>query len=490
MMSFSSKSGKPKRHLSPEEVWFMCSVTSQFVEGNWLRMAFKDNVSQRMCPVNVRNNFFSDMVCIINRHSNQHTHSYFCPHAFSAGNRTEEYLYALHSIVIDIDCHSDRYSKHLRDRKLQLLDYLIVHDAGDYGLPTPNFIVNTGRGLQIWWRHEPMSARSQSSKDTWLNIVRCFIEILRRMIADHSADGLDDMESLAGFEVDERTSLNPVGLFRIPGTYNPNAKEYSFLHKVLETETVYSCKEMCRFRDEYRAEHPPVSRGSNGGKRYQSGDGWNPADWAERTAGKIEKLRDLRDADIGRETRNNFCLGIYCLHRAARLNDKEAMERLHMFNSGFKKPMSGKELKSTLTSAHRKQYKYSTKALIKLLDISKKEAEQIELKYVSGNKNHTKKDRADIQERNKKIIDLYLTTEMTQKEVGNATGVCRKTVCEILKKAGIKRARQKAEQIQILHEKGCSVKQIGQEVSRSDRSVYRVLENAAVEIAGSEPEDE
>ncbi|MDE7243043.1 MAG: hypothetical protein K2O18_03570, partial [Oscillospiraceae bacterium] len=247
-----------KKPVSPETTGFMHSVTDRFAEGNWLQFGFKWNNSDSMRPVMVRQNYFSKgLEREIYKYSNRNTHSYVCPHAFSYGNRTGEYLYALHHIVIDVDCHSARISKLMRNRKLDVLKNLLENDAfSDYDLPLPNYFVFTGRGIQIWWKHEPMSARA--CKNTWLSIVRCFIEIIKRIIAEHSGPDMDDMENLEGLEVDEAASMNTVGLFRIPGTFNPKAREYSYLEECLGPETVYSYQELRQFRDEYRAERPVV----------------------------------------------------------------------------------------------------------------------------------------------------------------------------------------------------------------------------------------
>lgn len=215
----------PKRDKS-NDLWrqFVSSVASRLPEGSWGFMGFKSDKWKIMHQEKYRSNRVEekfDPRC--EQLVGWKIHSYCCPHAFSYGDRTLENLYALQSIVLDIDCHAERYCKSLRTRRIDAMAYYLVHDAfDDYGLPEPNQIVFTGRGLQVWWNHESMSARS--SLNTWKSIVRCFIEIAKKVIDAHSED--DPMESLRGLSVDEQASLNPVGLFRIPGTYNSKARTY------------------------------------------------------------------------------------------------------------------------------------------------------------------------------------------------------------------------------------------------------------------------
>lgn len=460
---------------------FMSSVASRLPDGSWGYMGFKSDKWKNMHQEKYRSNLVERKFAPrCNQLVGWNIHSYCCPHAFSYGDRTVESLYALQSIVLDIDCHSERYCKSLRNYRIQTLAHILIHDADDYGLPEPNFIVFTGRGLQVWWNHESMSARK--CLNTWKSIVCCFIEIVNKMIADHSEG--DPQDTIRGLAVDEQASLNPVGLFRIPGTYNPKAKACAYSVDGVDPNYIYTYQDLVRFRNEYRAEKPIAPQKSK--KRFQvPGCSWDISSWADTTALKIESLRDIRNGDIGNETRNNFCVALYCLYRSAGMEDLAAMERLHAFNEGFKRPMQEKELKSTLSSARRKLYQYSANALIQLLDISEKEASFIGLKY--GTKKMKSDKKLEIKARNREIIQLY-KTGMTQAEVGERMGINRKTVGDVLRNAGIDRAGTKAKKIISLREKGLSTGQIADKIGCTERNIYRILQNAASKSAGGAPE--
>lgn len=475
-MSVSRKCKTNKETLADH----LTSIVGRFPEGGWLYMGFKLLDRKMMHQKLFRNNMLEPMTKTqFDKYVGWGTNAYICPQVFSHGSRAVENLYALQNMVIDVDIHSERYGKSLRDQKISTLAHILLHDADDYGLPEPNWVVFTGRGLQIWWRHESMAANK--CLHTWTSILRCFIEIIKQLISEH-LEG-DPEDTLGGLSVDEQASLNPIGFFRIPGTYNPAAKTYASIIDGVDPERIYSYKELVLFRNRYQKDRPNTLEKQGMKRRYQvSGCKWDASAWAESTAFKIETLRDLRNEDIGNETRNNFCLALYSLYRSAGMEETAAMERLNAFNEGFKQPMRDKELKSTLFSARKKIYRYSTSALVDLLGITKKEISDIGLKYnVERPKSKRKQ---ELSERNQEIIRLYRTTSMTQKEVGDAVGTSRKVVGDVLRSAGVNRASLKADEIRSLNEKGKSIEQITETVGCSDRTVYRALRSTADENAG------
>lgn len=463
---------KTKKKTSTD---FYCSIIGRFPEGGWAYMGFKHPKCKVMHQEFFRNNALETRTkSRLDKLIGLGTNAYICPQVFSHGARSAENLYALQNMVIDIDMHSERYCRSLRDQRINSLAHLLLHDADDYGLPEPNWIIYTGRGLQIWWRHESMAANR--CLNTWTSIMRCFIEIIKQIITDH-LEG-DPEDALAGLSIDEQASLNPVGFFRIPGTYNSSARTYATIADGVEPGHIYSYKELIQFRNGYRAGCPTATPMPPRKTRYKSpGNMGHISAWAESTALKIEYLRALRDSDLGEETRNNFCLALYSLYRAAGMDESAAMGRLYTFNEGFKQPMLDKELKSTLYSARKKLYQYSTHGLINLLDISEEEASAIGLKCGGEKPESNKKQK--LYERNRQIIHLYTTTNMTQEEVGDVVGASRKTVGDVLRSAGINRADYKAEKIRSLNESGKSVEQITQEIGCSGRTVYRVIQNTS-----------
>jgi len=87
---------------------------------------------------------------------------------------------------------------------------------------------------------------------------------------------------------------------------------------------------------------------------------------------QLIKLWKPRNNEVGAETRNNLCFAVYNSLRMS-FDHEEAMERLRLYNSGFKKLMTDLELDHTVCSAARKGgYKYTSKKLIELLEITER----------------------------------------------------------------------------------------------------------------------
>ena len=85
---------------------------------------------------------------------------YITANAFSGICRDYVSLFSLHNIVIDIDCHGDVSEadrSHVIHHILQKYrDYAYTADVD-----VPNTIVQTGRGLQMWWAIQPVSAKCE-----------------------------------------------------------------------------------------------------------------------------------------------------------------------------------------------------------------------------------------------------------------------------------------------------------------------------------------
>ena len=118
------------------------------------------------------------------------------------------------------------------------------------------------------------------------------------------------------------------------------------------------------------------------------------------------------------------------------------MERLRLYNGGFKRPMTDSELAHTVCSAARKGgYKYTNAKLIELLEITEEEQDAIGLHPFSGKYkpwSHAKPNatrdavrRAVKEDRDTKIIAMHLEG-LSQAETARQLGISRNTVAKVL----------------------------------------------------------
>lgn len=363
-------------------------------------------------------------------HASQRLDYYITANSVSGTSRTKNGLFGLQNIVVDIDCHEDGIDA--REAVEAFLWYARRDLWSDGTLPMPNSIVRTGRGVQLWWAIVPCHSSCQFHYDQ-----------IKVGILDRLEDLLEENPEI-NLTLDRSASMNPVGYFRLPGTYNTAAKRFGSF-EVLCNER-YDTHELAGYitplpRTERRTEAPKPSQSVPMQEcdiivlhnNYSTG--------ANRIM-QLIKLRNLRNNEVGSETRNNLCFSVYNALRMSYDHD-EAMERLRAYNEGFKRPMTEQELEHTICSAKRKGgYKYSNEKLIELLEVTPKEQDIIGLHPFSGTykpwshakpnatRDAVRKARRD--DRDNKIIALY-QAGVSQAETARRLGISRNTVARVLK---------------------------------------------------------
>ena len=353
---------------------------------------------------------------------------YITANTVSGVGRTSTGLFGLHNIVIDVDCHDEKRINEI-PALVQAFLWRCDRDLWD-DLPRPNSIVRTGRGVQLWWALKPCHASCRYYYD---QIKLGLIDRVEELLEEYSGE-------LDGLKVDRATSINAVGYFRVPCTYNSTAKRYGSLQVLhgdrYDTHELYKYIRPLPARE--RREEPEKA------VPMQSCDLivlHNAHSTGANRVMQLVKLRNLRNNEVGEETRNNLCFAVYNALRMS-LDHDEAMERLGAYNSGFKQPMSEKELEHTICSAKRKGgYKYSNEKLIELLDIKPDEQDAIGLHPFTGvykpwsyarpnaTRDAVRKARRD--GRNAKIIQMY-RDGISQAETARNLGVSRNTVARVI----------------------------------------------------------
>lgn len=360
------------------------------------------------------------------------TDYYITANTVTGIKRRKEDLFGLQNIVIDVDCHDDRTTQAIDDLVIGFI-WRCKRDLWTDGIiPTPNSIVRTGRGVQLWWAIQPCYGGQDYGVSLYHHnkIKSTFMAHIERLIEEYS-------EELEGLGVDRGASSNPVGYFRLPGTYNTKAGCYTSL-AVLHEER-YDQRELTKLEaPEIRAVEtastkyiPLLESDRRVLQNYES--------TGVRRVIQLVKLRNLRDNEAGSEMRDYFNFSVY---NALRMNydHDEAMERLESFNEGFKEPMSQKELENCVSSAEKKGgYQYRNETLIELLGVTPEEQQAIGLFPARGfvrSKPNSGRDEARKtlkEDRDNKILAL-IKKGVSQAETARILGIGKNTVWRVVKR--------------------------------------------------------
>lgn len=350
--------------------------------------------------------------------------------------RKTEDVFSLNNIVIDIDCH-DENTEMSSPELVQAFIWRCKRDLWSSGeMPMPNSVVQTGRGIQLWWAIKPISIKLE-----WL------YRRIQNWLMDKLQEVLDEYEtSLQGLTLDRAASQKLVGWFRMPLTYNTVAKRWGSL-QILKFEPY-------NHNDLYEMV-PKSYKTAVADRKYKQDAEVSPA-FYPLTDGDIEALKDgstamalrvlkivrlrlFRNASVGSEMRDLFCFVVYNA-LLAEYDEAEAWRRLQAFNTGFKKPLSERELETNMSSAKRKYgYKLTNQWIIDALAITEEEQQHIDLypvtdKFINFVKPNSVRDqmRAYLREdRDNKVVALFMDG-VSKAEIARTVGISRTTVIKII----------------------------------------------------------
>ena len=367
---------------------------------------------------------------------------YITANSFSGVKRETEGVFALHNIVIDVDCHG----KDVEESPAELAQnfiWLCSRDLWTTGeMPEPNSIVMTGRGVQLWWAIDPISVKLE-----WI------YRRIQRWIMDTLEDIIDENAGrLQGLSIDRGASGNLAGWFRLPMTYNTVAKRWGSLQ--IRNEIRYGHQELLdAIPADYKPHHEQscVKTGEQRGyiplAATDSDVIQNGTSIMARRVYQMIKLRALRDAAVGAESRDELCLVTYCA-LLADYEPAEAWRRLLAFNAGFKEPLKIKALRRKMSHAAQKKYKMSNEKVIEHLHITEEEQDAIGL-YPAGTsvkKSKTRNYTRDLlrqaarEDRDMKILVMF-SAGHNKAAIARELGISRNTVLKVI---GAENAAQEA----------------------------------------------
>lgn len=414
-------------------------------------------------------------------HVSSHMDYYITANSVSGVRRLKDSLFSLHNIVLDIDAHREPDTGYFTRSDIMddFLFSLKKDVLSDDGFPSPNSIVWTGRGLQLWWAIIPMSYKCLP----W------YQEICDALISRIS-QLLSDDENLKPLSVDAAASTNTVGYFRLPGTINTRSST-RVVAEIWQTEQ-HDTHDMIKWAKKWRASRieipcAPLSKDDDFISKYSDAEVFILRD-IHTTAffrlRQLVQLRILRDNDIGEETRNNMCFMVYNSMLPA-VGHQKAWDKLIEFNKGFKVPMTEKELHQTIDTTTKKGgYRYTNARLIEFLSITPDEQAAIgmyapaqpytPLTQVSGHPSRKAAAKLKKDVRNERIKTLASSGKSVP-EIAAELEVSEPTIRSVLNvKARKARIR---DEVLAMFNRGAKVEVIAEELKVSRTTVWRLTKN-------------
>lgn len=376
-------------------------------------------------------------------------------------------LFSLHNLVIDIDCHGDLVS-FFREERIDCLIARLEHSVFEVEVPCPSSVVKTGRGVQFWWSITGISVKFKTFYDELLDYyISCISGVL--------TNGF--LEDFSMFEVDVGASKNAVGYFRLPCTMNTKTNTLVTYRIVAGT---YELMDLFEQMKEHLASSPEDLRQISAGKEKNNlSFGRDYVDLANERVDMFYNLREMREASIGLEERNNFCFMVYNALAPCYGHDV-AFAKMKQFNTGFLEPMTIRELNVVVCSAKEKGgYQYTTNKIVEFLHISQVEAAMLGMTksdpaYLTKRKqkqvlNMTKKDL-----RNESVLALY-DSGSTAQTIASELNLSINTVRKVLTEHGRSHKMSRKEQILALKNEGKSLAEIAKLCDCSVKTVRRDL---------------
>jgi hypothetical protein len=355
---------------------------------------------------------------------------YICPNPLKFGkqHRTEDTIFSLKNIVMDIDAHD--YNGDFNEIKPIFINTL-KDEFKESGLPLWNIQVFTGRGFQLWWCLE------ETSKDLlWLY----------KMVQEGIMNKIQEVLNAYRITFDEALTLDKAssrkvaGLFRLFGTYNQIAKTKTEVEVL--SEKYFSLNFLKEFfcmkkekTEKKKITNEAIQKKSKGGYTYNKSIN-------EYRVEMVEKLVNMRSDCTG--SREMIAYVYY--NESVQVYDRGiARDKLQELNSSFPIPLKDREIRALVRgidkAVNQKNqtncYILKNFRIIEMLDMD--ETEQSALQFYSGVSGTPDKNRArDTKRKQKKetrdkIIIALADQGVKQNEIAKQAGCCKRTVKEVLK---------------------------------------------------------
>lgn len=328
-------------------------------------------------------------------------------------------LFALNAIWVDIDAHGETPSFAEAERMHSLLIHALPELAG---IPVPNIIIYSGRGLHLLWLIEQCAAE---------------LAFMHRAVSHYYGEAIRDL--IAGFKitkysVDGSYGANVSGLTRIPGTFNTHSSTYC-TYEIIHRQRILLAEQYDTV--EYRS-----GKGTVDSKRC-----CQFASSAAQAAGELRvnallKLLELRTNWEG--YRDSFLFALFSAYQMSGYSDEDALRLTLEANSEFEHPLPEREVRSLLSTAMKKHYKMKNAYIIAALDLTADEQTAIGISAMptgakKRGKNQARDERtaAKLKVENRRIMRMHIlgnSIASIAKIVGRCYNTIKKRIDEYTEK--------------------------------------------------------
>ncbi|WP_296062296.1 hypothetical protein [uncultured Ellagibacter sp.] len=360
---------------------------------------------------------------------------YVSVNGFSGDKRRLDSLRQINTLFFDLDCHGSSGSQtdSAIRRSLAIIDNAVR--AGK--LPCPTLIVDSGRGLHLYYvlkRSIPYRCSANGPvNEKALRLFRRVQQNLSRTLS-HLMDPIDSID------VDEKV-FDFTRVSRVPGSFNPAAQRYARL--LSSSDSYYDLSELNAKLGVF-AKHVVSSETRHSTNAIFSKKHGDDSPLLRSRLANVISLQALRNFDC-EGSRELMCFVLY--NTAVQLvGPSDASRQLCSFNSRFTQPLSQAELDSVVRSVdrvvnvrgQRGYYVLSAKRIVEMLALTEQEKIRIQFHTSTRSIIREKAKEATASRRalrDKRITKLYRSGDFTQNEIAQRVGCSLRTVASVLSRA-------------------------------------------------------
>lgn len=368
--------------------------------------------------------------------------------------RRMECLKELRAVYIDLDVYNTDYRK---DAAL----FFLENDYFRNEVPTPHYIIDSGRGLYLIWLIEPVP---YMALPLWQAIERNFFNKLDSFGADPKC-------------------LDCTRILRVPQSINSKSNTEVSIIVDYQLKELYSLRWI---QENYLPELVPPKK--KVGRPCKIVSLFNTYSLYSLRIKDIIKICELRNYDI--VGYRELILFLYRYYLCYFTNDTDkALEDTLNLNKLFKKPLTEREARNQTYSAEKvyldkdKQYNYKNETLIDLLDITPEEQKHLETIISKSEKNRRKRDKYNGDDEYKEVVKTKrkIRYEEQEKEVLKQKYRLNKDKYrqKYKEKLESKGKKLKSEELELLRQKIKALKQQGfsnKDISQSLNLPLKTLE--------------